>query len=138
MLKWFQSLDHDQKTTIISSSVIIFIAMLAGIFLPVKFMLFIFPLQFLITYFMFCSKQTAYSEPWCIDEKSNKRWKISSCDLFPNIGLTSSALFGAIAIGNPSKFVAIFALLCPLLLTRAIIFLRKLPLDALYVALFKN
>ena len=138
MLKWFRTLDSDQQATVVSSGIIIFIAVLAAMFLPMEMMLFIFPLQFLITYFLFCSKKVSCSEHWCIDEKSHKRWYTSTCDLFPNIGITLGGLFGAIAIANPSKLVAVFALLCPLLITRAIIFLRKLPLDALYVDLIKN
>ena len=138
MLKCIRTLDSDQQATVVSSGVIILIAVLAAIFLPMKMMLFIFPLQFFITYFLFCSKQISFYEHWCIDEKSNKRWLVSTCDLFPNIGITLSFLFSAIAMANTSKLVAVFALLCPLLITRTIIFLRKLPLDALYVDLIKN
>jgi len=135
MLHCFRTLDPDQKATVTSSGIIIFIAVLTAVFLPMKMMLLVFPLQFLITYFLFCSKQVSCSEHWCIDEKSHKRWLISTCDLFPNIGMTLNMLFGAIAVGNPSKFVAFIAILCPLLITRAIIFVRKLPLIALYADL---
>ena len=135
MLKWFRTLDSDQKSTVVSSSIIIFIAVLAAMFLPMKMMLLIFPLQFLVTYFLFCSKQVSCSKHWCVDEKSHKRWLLSTCNLFPNIGITLNMLFAAIAFVNPSKFVAVFALLCPLLITRSIIFVRKLPLIALYADL---
>ena len=135
MLHWFRTLDSDQQATVVSSGIIIFIAVLAAMLLPMKMMLLIFPLQFLITYFLFCSKQVSCSEHWCVDKKSHKRWLLSTCDLFPNIGMTLNMLFGAIAVGNPSKFVAFIAILCPLLITRAIIFVRKLPLIALYADL---
>lgn len=135
MLKWFKTLDKDQQATLISSTIVIAVAALAGMFLPTKVMLLIFPLQFLITYFLFCTKGIECSNNWCSEPKSNKRWAASTCDLFPGIGITLSMLFSAIALGNSSKFIAIFALLCPLLVTRAIIFVRKLPLIALYAEL---
>ena len=135
MFQWFHTLDQDQKATVVSSAIVIAITVLAGMFLPTQAMLLIFPLQFLLTYFLFCSKEISCWHHWCIDEKSHKRWLLSSCDWFPNIGMTLSMLFSAIAMGNPSKFIATIAILCPLLITRGIIFVRKLPLIALYTDL---
>ena len=139
MLKWYKALDKDQQATITSSMIVVLFAVCSAIFLPTKAMLFIFPFQFLVTYFLFCSKEVSCSHTWCIDGKSSKRWLASSCAWFPNIGITLSALFAAIAIGYQSKFISTIALLCPLLITRGIIFVRKLPLAALYAdMLLKN
>ena len=135
MLKWFQTLDKDQKATIVSSAIIICLTVFASFFLSVKKLLLIFPLQFLITYFLFCTTNIKRLDHWYIDQNSNKQWLVSCSSTFPGITIILITLFAVIAVANPSKFFATFALLCPLLITRTVIFLRKLPLIALYADL---
>ena len=135
MLKWFQTLDKDQKATIISSVIIICVAVFASFFLSVKKLLLIFPLQFLVTYFLFCTTDIKRLGHWYVDQNSNKRWLVSCSITFPGTTIILIVLFATIAVANPSTFFATFALLCPLLITRTIIFLRKLPLIAMYADL---
>ena len=107
MLKWFQTLDKDQKATIVSSAIIICLTVFASFFLPVKKLLLIFPLQFLITYFLFCTTNIKRLDHWYIDQNSNKQWLVSCSSTFPGITIILITLFAVIAVANPSKFFCI-------------------------------
>ena len=75
---WFRTLDTDQRDTVVSSGWILAIAILIeAIFQPEIGLMFIWPLQYAITYFGFARGTVIKSKGWYVDKRSGIRWKKS-------------------------------------------------------------
>jgi hypothetical protein len=127
-------MDQDQKDTLASTLVVVLFVLIGSLFLPPGSLLAIFPVQFIVTYCFFCSNTVARRKNMYVDYKSGKRWKVSLSATFPGVGAILIFFAVALALSNQqhSKLLYALMLLSPLLLTRAIIFSRRLPLIALY------
>ena len=130
---WFRSLDANQKGTVVSSGWIVAITILIEvIFQPEIGLMFIWPLQYAITYFGFARGTVTKSKGWYIDKRSGIKWK--KRHWVANIGIPSIAV-GIAFIGgmyDPPEWLVFTTFLSPLLISRLIVFVKKLPLGALY------
>lgn len=127
-------LDKDQKDTIISTALIVVIALVLSVMLNLdRFMvLIVLPLQFLVTYVMFANK-TIKKKGMFIESVSGKKFSPSTCEklrLMTTVSLIPCffVVFGSGKL-KISEYILIFL---PLFLTRTFIFVSKLPLSSLY------
>lgn len=115
--------DKTRRNLLISVIIITSLLVAGSFVLSVRSLVLIFPAQFLITYFGFCR-----------GVNSSKNYNESFSYIISNLNfiLVFVCTVLALAYENHAKVASVFLLSCPLILTRLVIFVRGLPLSALY------
>ena len=128
---WFRTLDTDQRDTVVSSGWILAIAILIeAIFQPEIGLMFIWPLQYAITYFGFARGTVIKSKGWYVDKRSGIRWKKSHW--IARVSMICHVIGIVLLDGVHNALLRSIVFLSPLLISRLIVFIKKLPLGALY------
>ena len=133
-------LDKDQRDVILSALLVFLSTFFLNLLIEDTLMIWIFilPLQFLITKFLFAS-EVKLKMGFVIDIRSNKKIKQSILYCFILIGfifLTFASFICSLVIedeGPFSKLLQIFFILLPFITTRSYIFFNNLPLSKLYM-----
>lgn len=131
--KWFNTLDANQKDTVVSTALILAITLLIElIFKPEIGIIFIFPLQYLITYFGFVRGTVTKSKGWYVHKRSGIKWKKRHWVSNISLGCVIASVIFIGGMYNPPSWLVFIAFIAPLLISRLIIFVKKFPLGALY------
>ena len=133
----FLKLDQDQKDTLLSTLVIVAIALFISRYLILD--LFLLPalsvIQGFVT-FVFFAKKPLKKKYLLIDPETGKRFTRNTGTTFWILGifLFGFCFFAAAISQHSSKLVEYIFIFSPLFITRSVVFFKKLPLAAIYHA----
>jgi len=131
----FLKLDQDQKDTLLSTMVIVAIALFISRYLILD--LFLLPalsvIQGLVT-FVFFARKPLKKKYLLIDPENGKRFTRKTGTTFWHFGffLFGFCFFAAAISQHSSKFLEYIFIFSPLFITRSVVFFQRLPLSALY------
>ena len=122
--KYVSKLDQDQKDIVFSTLVVTTVCLFLSILLPINsgLLLIVFVIQFLITFFLFTNP--------AVKKKFGKEVYKNFVLLFFVLSLACFSIYAQTK--SSSKRLACIVMLWPLWRTRSILYIKKLPLSALY------